>query len=74
MTFTIKTYYADGTMEERDATPEEVAERDAQIAQIEQADREVQAQMEAKQAARQAGIQRLMELGLTEEQALAIAG
>lgn len=74
MSFKITTTYADGRVEERDATPEEVAQRDAQIAQIAEADRLMEEQLQAKQAARQAGITKLMELGLTEEQALAIAG
>ena len=74
MSFKITTTYADGRVEERDATPEEVAQRDAQIAQIAEADRLIEEQLQAKQAARQAGITKLMELGLTEEQALAIAG
>lgn len=74
MSYKIKTAYADGRTEEREATAEEVAQREQDALQAEQVEREMKERLQAKQAARQAGITKLMELGLTEEQALAIAG
>lgn len=72
MSFTIVTTYPDGRVEEREATSEEVAQREADIA----AAAEMKAREEAAFAAREAALAsaraKLSELGLTEAEIAAL--
>ena len=71
MTFQITTVYPDGTSETRDATDEEIAQRDADI-KAAAALAEAQAtESEAKEAARNAVLKKL---GLTAEEAATLLG
>lgn len=73
-TFKITTIYPDGTIEERDATPEEVAKREEDVANgiaFSQAREQAIADTEAKRAS---AIAKLQALGLTEEEAKAVVG
>ncbi len=72
MSFTIKTAYPDGRVEEREATPEEVAEREALFADMQAAEAEREAAEAARKAARESALAKLSALGLTEEEAAAI--
>lgn len=66
--FKITTIYPDGTSEERDATPEEIAQRDADLAQFE-ADRIAREQAGADAAAKRASaMAKLAALGLDEDE------
>lgn len=74
MTFKITTTYPDGRQEVRDATPEEVAQREADIAAAEaQRLAEEQARIEREEA-RNSAVQKLSSLGLTETEIKAILG
>ena len=74
MSFTITTVYADGRTEVRDATPEEVAQRDADLAAFE-AERVAREQAEAQAAAAKASaISKLEALGLTADEVSAAFG
>jgi hypothetical protein len=72
--FEITTVYPDGRTETRMSTPEEIAQREADIAAFE-ADRiareQAQADLEAKRASARA---KLAALGLTEEEVAAAFG
>lgn len=70
----IRTYYKDGRTEERPMTAEEIAERDALAAEITAYAQQREAEEEAKESARQAGLAKLIALGLTEAEAQAIIG
>jgi hypothetical protein len=72
MTFTITTVYPDGTTETRDATPEEVAQREADIAEAARLKAEEDAWLAEQAAKRASAINKLTALGLTEEEAAAI--
>lgn len=72
MTFKVKTVYPDGTVEERDATPEEVAQREADIQAGIEFEAAMKAEREAQEAARESALAKLAALGLTEEEAAAI--
>lgn len=72
MTFTITTVYPDGRSEEREATPEEVAEAEARKAQFEADEAAREAEKAAREAARESALAKLAALGLTEEEAAAI--
>ena len=72
MTYPITTVYPDGRTETRDATPEEVAQREADIAEAARLKAEEEAWIADQQAKRQSAIDKLKALGLTEEEALAI--
>lgn len=63
-----------GISEEIELTPEEIQQNQKDVLSAQEQQQKIDAEMQAKQAARQAGITKLIELGLTEEQALAIAG
>ena len=70
----ITTVYPDGRTEERLATPEEVAQREADIAAAEaQRVAEEQARVE-REAAKASALAKLQALGLTEQEAAIIAG
>lgn len=72
--WTITTVYPDGRTEERLATPEEVAQREADIANAE-AQRAAEEQAKAeREAARASALAKLKALGLTEDEARIIAG
>ena len=70
--FEITTIYPDGRTETRMATPEEVAQREADIAEAARIKAEEEAWIAEQQAKRQSAIDKLKALGLTEEEALAI--
>lgn len=72
MTYPITTVYPDGTTETRMATPEEVAQREADIAEAARIKAEEEAWIAEQQANRQSAINKLKALGLTEEEALSI--
>lgn len=55
-------------------TPEEIAEREAAAAEAEQQETDRLAEIEAKEAAKASAIAKLAALGLTEEEAAALAG
>lgn len=61
-----------GEVVERDFTEEELAQRAADFAAFEAAEAARVAEEEAKAAARQSALDKLMALGLTEKEALAI--
>ena len=71
-TFTITTVYPDGTTETRDATPEEIAQREADIAEAARLKQEEDAWIAEQAAKRASAIAKLTALGLTEEEAAAI--
>lgn len=74
MTFQITTVYPDGRQETRDATPEEVAQREADLVAFE-ADRTArEAEIAERQAARESALAKLAALGLTEAETAAILG
>ena len=66
--WTITTTYPDGRTEDRTATPEEVAQREADIAAAE-AQRKAEEQAEAeRKAAKASAIAKLEALGLTDQE------
>ena len=72
--WTITTTYPDGRTEERQATPEEVAQREADIANAE-AQRVAEEQAKAeREAAKASALAKLQALGLSEVEAQIIAG
>jgi hypothetical protein len=71
-TYTITTVYPDGTTETRDATPEEIAQREADIAEAERLKAEEEEWLTEQTAKRQSAINKLTALGLTEEEAQTI--
>lgn len=72
--WTITTVYPDGRTEERLATPEEVAQREADIAAAE-AQRAAEEQAKAeREAARVSALAKLQALGLSEVELQAIVG
>jgi hypothetical protein len=74
MSFEITTVYPDGRTETRDATPEEVAQRDADIATFE-AERVAREAAEAeREAARASAVAKLEALGLTTDEVSAAFG
>ena len=74
MSFTITTVYPDGRTETRDATPEEVAQRDADLVAFE-AERTAREAAEAQAAAAKASaIAKLEALGLTTDEVSAAFG
>jgi hypothetical protein len=74
MSFTITTVYPDGRTETRDATPEEVAQRDADLVAFE-AERIAREAAEAQAAAAKASaIVKLEALGLTADEVSAAFG
>jgi hypothetical protein len=74
MSFTITTVYPDGRTETRDATPEEIAQRDADLVAFE-AERIAREAAEAQAAAAKASaIAKLEALGLTADEVSAAFG
>ena len=74
MSFTITTVYPDGRTETRDATPEEVAQREADVVAFE-AERVAREAAEAQAAAAKASaIAKLEALGLTADEVSAAFG
>lgn len=70
--FEITTVYPDGRTETRMSTPEEMAQREADLAQFE-ADRIAREQAEAEAlTTREAAMAKLKKLGLTEDEIAAI--
>jgi hypothetical protein len=74
MTFQYTTVYPDGSTQTRDATAEEVAQREADIAEAAHQKAEEEAWIAEQQATRQAALDKLAALGLTEEEAKALFG
>lgn len=71
--WTIVTTYPDGRTEERLATPEEVAQREADIV-VAEAQRAAEEQAKAaREAARASALAKLEALGLTENEIAALA-
>ena len=74
MSFTITTVYPDGRTETRDATPEEVAQRDADLVAFE-AERIAREAAEAeRELARASAVAKLEALGLTADEVSAALG
>lgn len=72
--FEITTVYPDGTSETRWSTPEEIAQRETDLAAFE-ADRIAREQAEAEHAAKRASARaKLAALGLTEDEVSAAFG
>ena len=72
--WTITTVYPDGRTEERLATPEEVAQREADIANAE-AQRVAEEQAKAdREVARASAFAKLKALGLTDAEVAAVTG
>ena len=69
---TITTVYPDGRTEERQATPEEVAQREADIAAAEAQRVAEEEALAAREAARASAEAKLQALGLTVEEVEAI--
>jgi hypothetical protein len=74
MSFPITTIYPDGTTETRDATPEEVAQREADLAEAARLKAEQDAWLAEQTAKRQSALDKLAALGLTEDEAKALFG
>ena len=72
--YTITTTYPDGRTEQRLATPEEVAQREADIANAEKEEAEREAAEQEAAATLLSGVTKLIELGLSENEAAAISG
>lgn len=70
--WTITTVYPDGRTEERLATPEEVAQREADIAAAEAQRVAEEEAAAAREAARASAVAKLAALGLTPEEVEAI--
>jgi len=74
MSFTITTVYPDGRTETRDATPEEVTQREADLVAFEADEQARQQAVADAEATRASALAKLEALGLSEEEARAIAG
>jgi len=74
MSFTITTVYPDGRTETRDATPEEVTQREADLVAFEADEQARQQAIADAEATRASALAKLEALGLSEEEARAIAG
>jgi len=72
--YTITTSYPDGRTEQRLATPEEVAQREADIANAEKEEAERQAAEQEAAETLLSGLTKLIELGLSEKEAAAVSG
>ena len=72
--FQVTTVYPDGTTQTRDATAEEIAQREADIAEAARLQAEEEAWIAEQQAKRASALAKLTALGLTEEEANAIIG
>lgn len=74
MSFTITTVYRDGTTETRDATPEEIAQREADLVAFAAEEAARQQAIADAEATKASAIAKLGALGLTLEEAAAIVG
>lgn len=74
MTFQITTVWPDGRTETRDATAEEIAQREADIAEAARIKAEEEAWLAEQAAKRQSALDKLTALGLTEDEAKALFG
>lgn len=63
-----------GTVTQRDPTPEEIAQREADRRQAEAAAIEMQQEQERRDAARASALNKLRKLGLTDEEVSALTG
>jgi hypothetical protein len=72
--YEITTVYPDGRTETRLATPEEVAQREADIAESARLKAEEDAWIAEQQQKRQSALDKLAALGLTEDEAKALFG
>ena len=72
--WTITTTYPDGRTEERQATPEEVAQREADVAAAEAQRVAEEAARVEREAAKASALAKLQALGLSEVEAQIIAG
>ena len=72
--WTITTTYPDGRTEQRQATPEEVAQREADIANAEAQEAERAAAEQQSAQALFNGMSKLIGLGLSEPEAAAVSG
>lgn len=70
--WTVTTVYADGTVEERLATPEEVAQREADMARNEQEQAHREAVLAAREAALVSARKKLKDLGLSDDEVAAL--
>jgi len=73
-TYSITTVYPDGRTETRDATPEEVAQREADIAEAARLKAEEDAWLAEQAAKRQSARQKLAALGLDDDEITALMG
>lgn len=73
-TYTITTVYPDGTTETRDATSEEISQREADIIEGERVKTEEEAWLAEQEANRTSAKQKLSALGLTEQEIAALTG
>lgn len=73
-TYTITTVYPDGRTETRDATPEEIAQREADVIEAARLKAEEEAWLAEQEANRASAKQKLSALGLTDQEIAAITG
>ena len=73
-TFTITTVYPDGRTESRDATPEEVAQREADLVAFAAEEEARQQAIADRDAARASAVAKLEALGLTTDEVSAAFG
>lgn len=74
MSYQITTVYPDGRTETRDATPEEVAQREADLVAFAAEEAVRQQAIAEAEATRASAIAKLAALGLTEAEAVTIIG
>lgn len=74
MSFTITTVYRDGTTETRDATAEEIAQREADLAAFQAEEAARQQAIADAEAAKESARTKLAALGLTDEEINALRG
>ena len=74
MSFTITTVYTDGSTETREATPEEVAQREADLVAFAAEEEARQQAIAEREAARASAVAKLEALGLTTDEVSAAFG
>jgi len=72
--FEITTVWPDGRTETRLSTPEELAQREADIAEAERLKSEEDAWLAQQAANKESALAKLLDLGLTEDEAKALFG
>jgi len=72
--FEITTVWPDGRTETRIATPEEITQREADIAEAERLKSEEDAWLAQQAANKESALAKLLDLGLTEDEAKALFG